>query len=260
MKRMTDSLAGVVLAAGAGRRLLPLSRVRPKALCPVGNVALVDHAVGRLGPLLDGLGAVAVNLHHGAARLDAHLAPQLHRSFERSEALGTAGALGALAPWLDGRDVVVTNADAWFPPDLDLSAFLAGWDRERIRLLCVREPARGDFGDLRFCGVALMPASHVGNLRAKPSGLYEVSWRQEWAANRLDLVVHDGPFIDCGSPSEYLAANMAASGGRSVVAPGAVVEVGAELVRCVLWDDAVVRASEGLTNTVRGENLTLLIR
>ena len=257
---MTDSLAGVVLAAGAGRRLLPLSRVRPKALCPVANVPLVDHAVGRVGPLVDGLGAVAVNLHHGSAQVDAHLAPELHRSFEHPEALGTAGALGALRPWLDGRDVVVTNADAWFPPGLDLSAFLAGWDRERIRLLGVREPARGDFGDLRYCGVALMPACHIRNLRAEPSGLYEVSWRHEWAANRLDVVVHEGAFIDCGSPAEYLAANMAASGGRSVIAPGAVVESGAELDRCVLWEDAVVRGSEDLTSTVRGEGLTLLIR
>lgn len=257
---MTDSLAGVVLAAGAGRRLLPLSRVRPKALCPVGNRALVDHAIHRVAPVVGGLGALAVNLHHGAEQIDAHLAPEIHRSVEVAKALGTAGALGVLRSWFDGRDVVVTNADAWLPPDLDLSSFLADWDRERIRLLCVRESDRGDFGDLRYCGVALMPADLVGRLRPEPSGLYEVSWRQEWAANRLDLAVHHGAFIDCGSPSEYLAANMAASGGRSVIAPGAVVEPGAELVRCVLWDDAVVCRGERLTNTVRGKNLTVLIR
>ena len=257
---MTDSLAGVVLAAGAGRRLLPLTRVKPKALCPVGNRPLVDHAIHRVAPLVGSIGAVAVNLHHGAEQIDAHLAPEIHRSPECPEVLGTAGALGALLPWIDGRDVMVTNADAWFPPDLDLAAFAADWDRKRVRLLCVHEPARGDFGDLRYCGIALMPAPIVARLRPEPSGLYEVSWRQEWEANRLDLAIYDGEFIDCGSPSEYLAANMAASGGRSVIAPGAVVEAGAELVNCVLWDNAVVVKTETLTNTVRGENLTLLIR
>lgn len=257
---MTDSLAGVVLAAGAGRRLAPLTRVRPKALCPVGGRPLVDHALDRIGPLVGGLGAVAVNLHHGADQLDAHLSPAIHRSVEAPEALGTAGALGALRPWLDGRDVLVTNADAWFPLGLDLASFLADWDRERIRVLCVVEPARGDFEDLRYCGVALMPWRSVDGLRAEPSGLYEVSWSQELATDRLDLVVHKGLFVDCGSPAEYLAANMAASGGRSVVDPRATVEQGAELVRCVLWDDAEVVRGEHLVETVRGGNLTLLIR
>ena len=45
---MTDSVAGVVLAAGHGRRLRPLTRSAPKALCPVGNVPLVDLAMERL--------------------------------------------------------------------------------------------------------------------------------------------------------------------------------------------------------------------
>src|SRR5690606_16890365 len=105
-KRMGDSLAGVVLAAGAGSRLAPLTRLRPKALCPVGGRALVDHALDRLRPHVERL---SVNLHHGADALDGHLPVDVHRSVEMPVALGTAGALGALRPWVDGRDVLLTN-------------------------------------------------------------------------------------------------------------------------------------------------------
>ncbi len=257
---MGADLAGVVLAAGAGRRLAPLTRLRPKALCPVAGVPLVDHAIGRLVPLVGGLGDVAVNLHHGAPALDAHLPAAVHRSVEAPVALGTAGALGALRGWLDGRDALVTNADAWFPPSLDLGHFLAGWDRERVRLLCVHDRARADFGDLRYCGVALLPWRSVAPLAPEPSGLYERSWRAEHAAGRLDLVRHDGAFIDCGTPADYLAANLAASGGRSVIDPSAHVGAGAVVRRSVVWPDSVVTAGERLVDAIRAGRLTILIR
>src|SRR3546814_20016201 len=64
--------------------------------------------------------------------LDAHLDPGVHRSYEES-LLGTAGALGQLRGWLDGRAALVVNGDAWCPGALD--DFVAGWDGERVRLL-----------------------------------------------------------------------------------------------------------------------------
>ena len=57
-------LAAVVLAAGAGTRLRPLTWLRPKALCPVENVPLVDLTVGWARVITS---AVAVNVHHGRA-------------------------------------------------------------------------------------------------------------------------------------------------------------------------------------------------
>ena len=84
-----DGLVGVVLAAGRGTRLRPLTRLRPKALCPVGNVPLVDLALERVRPAV---AAVAVNLHHGRRALDAHLPADVHRSVEEHGPLGTAGA------------------------------------------------------------------------------------------------------------------------------------------------------------------------
>jgi NDP-sugar pyrophosphorylase family protein len=255
---MGDSVAaGVVLAAGGGTRLRPLTRWMPKALCPVGTVPLVDLALARLAPHV---GSSAVNLHHGAAALDEHLDDRVHRSFEQPEALGTAGALGLLRPWIDGRATLVTNADAWFPPGLDLAGFVDRWDGERIRLLCIEDPARGDFGTLRYVGVALLPWWSVAALDAVPSGLYEVSWRRELAAGRLDLVAVQTPFVDCGTPADYLAANLLSSGGRSVIDPTAVVEPGAVVERSVLWPGAHVAAGERLHDAIRTPSATVLVR
>ena len=261
---MGDSVAGVVLAAGAGTRLVPLTRLRPKALCPVATRPLVDHALARLASAglhgSEATGAIAVNLHHGADALDRHLPAGVHRSREDPVALGTAGALGALQGWLDGRHVLVTNADAWLPEDLDLAPFVEQWDRARVRLLCVEDAARGDFGDLRYCGVALLPAAVVASLRPEPSGLYEASWRDESEAGRLDLVVHDGAFVDCGTPADYLAANLLASGGTSVIDPTAVVGDEAMVVRSVVWDHSELAPGEQLVDAIRAGPLTVLVR
>ncbi|CAN5275317.1 N/A [soil metagenome] len=254
---MGDSLAGVVLAAGAGTRLAPLTGLRPKALCPVGGRPLVDHALDRLLPWAPDR---AVNLHHGHRLLDAHLPAEVHRSVEGPVALGTAGALGALRGWIDGRDVLVTNADAWYPPGVDLSELVVGWDHQRVRLLCVHQPDRGDFGPLRYSGVALLPWSTVASLPAEPSGLYEVSWRGAAEANRLDLVVHHGPFVDCGTPADYLEANLLGSAGEPVIGVGALVASGATLVRTVVWDHSEVVAGEVLVDAVRAGSLTVLVR
>ena len=245
-----DGLVGVVLAAGRGTRLRPLTRIRPKALCPVGNVPLIDLALERVRPAVD---AVAVNLHHGRRALDAHLAPDVHRSVEE-EPLGTAGALGRLRPWIDGRGVLVVNADAWCPGSL--APFVTGWDGERIRLLVAGDD---DLHPTSRVAGALMPWPDVATLEADPSGLFEVSWRAARADGRVEVVRHDGPFVDCGTPGQYLAANLQASGGESVVEDGARME--GTLDRCVVWAGARVRAGESLSCSIRARGrLTVLVR
>jgi mannose-1-phosphate guanylyltransferase/MurNAc alpha-1-phosphate uridylyltransferase len=246
-----DGLVGVVLAAGRGTRLRPLTRLRPKALCPVGNVPLVDLALERVRPAVE---AVAVNLHHGRRAIDAHLAADVHRSVEADGPLGTAGALGRLRGWIDGRPALVVNADAWCPGSL--AGFADGWDGERIRLLLAGDdelqPTSGLAG-------ALMPWSEIERLDARPSGLYEVSWRAARAGGRLEALRHDGPFVDCGTPQLYLAANLQASSGESVVEPGAEVE--GTLDRCVVWGDAEVHAGESLSCCIRARGrITVLVR
>jgi MurNAc alpha-1-phosphate uridylyltransferase len=248
---MTDSLAAVVLAAGTGTRLRPLTRIRPKALCPVGNVPLVDAAIERAEHVTP---AVAVNVHAGRAQLEAHLAGRVHLSIEADRALGTAGALGNLRAWLAGRPALVLNADAWH--GADLAAFVAGWDGERVRLLVVGD---GALGPTTSVVAALHPWSDVQRLDAEPSGLYERSWRGHAERGRLDVDPYAGPFHDCGTPARYLAANLAASGGASVV--GAAATVYGEVDRCVVWPGAPVRRGERLRDAIRAdERMTVLVR
>lgn len=245
--RASDSLVAVVLAAGAGTRLQPLTFVRPKPLCPVNNVALVDHALGKARAFCD---EIAVNVHHGRTAMEDHLDGRMHLSIEEPGPLGTAGALGNLRDWIGGRDALVMNADTWHGDDL--AGLLDGWDRGRIRLLAVPDSARGDFGPFRFCGASLMPWTEIARLDPVPSGLYERSWAPAEEAGRLDLAVSDAPFFDCGTLADYHAANMAASGGANVVGPGSVVE--GTIERTVLWSGVRVSADEHLVDAIRARH------
>jgi NDP-sugar pyrophosphorylase family protein len=256
---LSERLCGVALAAGAGDRLRPLTLRRPKPLCPVDNEPLLDHALGRLSGLTPEL---AVNLHHGREAIAEHLAgTSVHQSVEEDEALGTAGALGQLRPWIDGRAVAVVNADTWCPGSLEPA--LEGWDGERVRVLVVGgDPADPVDRRLRPDSVvagALMPWSEVAGLDATPSGLYEASWGRLADAGRIDVLPWPGPCLDCGTPARYLAANMAASGGISVIGKGAVVEGFVE--RSVIWDGVEVRPEERLIEAIKAANdLTVFVR
>lgn len=246
---MSDGIAGVVLAAGAGMRLRPLTLQRPKALCPVANVALVDLAVERVRSAVRD---VAVNVHHGRDAMEAHLAGRVHLSVEVERALGTAGALGLLRGWLAGRAALVVNADAWCPGSL--ASFAQGWDGTRVRLLLAGADALTPTSRI---AAALMPVWSIEPLPATPAGLYESVWVHALDAGRLEVVRHDGPFIDCGTPRQYLEANLAANGGQSVVGDGAVVD--GELDECVVWPGAVVWPGERLWRTIRPDAVTSVL-
>lgn len=249
---MKPDVAGFVLAAGSGTRLRPLTTLRPKALCPVNNRALVDYAVDRCASLSS---RVRVNAWHLSDQmrahfeerddLDAHLQGVADLAVE-SEPLGTAGALGANRDWIDGAAVLVHNADAWHADPID--NFVETWDGERVRLLVTPTNEDADFGDRRFCGVSLMPWKLVEGFKAEPSGLWEVLWRH-LRLEEIDLVDIDGAYFDCGTPADYLDANMAASGGESVVSPHAQVEGSVE--RSVVWPGAHVGPKEVLVDSIR---------
>jgi NDP-sugar pyrophosphorylase family protein len=243
-------LAAVVLAAGAGTRLRPLTRLRPKALCPVDNVPLVDLAVGWARNVTR---AVAVNVHHGRAAMESHLAGRVHLSVEEPEALGTAGGVAKLKDWIDGRGTLTLNADAWH--DADLDGFVRRWDGDRVRLLVAGE----EFGPRARVVASLLPWPDVERLQSTPSGLYEMSWKPADDAGRLDVARHDGVFLDCGTPGDYLAANMAASDGRAVIGRGAHVEGTVEA--SVVWPGAPVLEHEHLVRAIRAaEHVTVLVR
>ena len=250
---VTQDLAGVVLASGEGTRLQPLTSYRPKPLCPVANVPLLDHAVARVQAIAP---HVAVNVHYLREQVEEHLADtNVHVSVEEPQALGTAGALGHLRRWIDGRDVLLTNGDTWH--ERGLAPFTDGWDHERVRLLVLPEAARPDFaGQWRYVGAALLPWRYVSQLRAEPSGLYEVMWRVLAENDLLEFVRAEGMCIPCDTPADYLCANLLANGGESSIGAGASVR--GTVQRSVVWPGASVREDEVLIEAIRiGADVTV---
>lgn len=231
-------VVAVALAAGAGRRLAPLTATVPKPLCPVGGVPLIDLAIDRVRPVVR---EVAVNVHHGRASLERHLRERgdVHVSVEPDVALGTAGGVAALRDWIDGRPVVVVNGDGWSPdPMPDLTA---GWDGSTVRVLVVDDDRLLDDSLVAGC---LLPWSVVAALPVLPSGLFETAWRDARERGRLEVVRSTGPFVDCGTPARYLDANLRAAdlAGGSLVAADAVVAEGVRIERSVIGRGTRIRA------------------
>jgi CTP:molybdopterin cytidylyltransferase MocA len=249
---MADSLAAVVLGAGAGTRLRPLTNLRPKVLCPVGGVPLVDLAITRVSAVTS---HVAVNVHHGREQLVAHLDGRVHVSVEEREALGTAGGVAHLRSWLDGRGVLVVNGDTWSL--VELAPLVEDWDGERVRVFVTGDDAT--LGPRSGIAGSLLPPAAVAALRDEPSGLYEVCWKPAQDVGLLEVVAAGEPFLSVDRPRDYLTANLVSSGGTSVVADDAIVE--GEVTRCVLWPGAVVRRGESLVDAIRCDaRTTVLVR
>jgi MurNAc alpha-1-phosphate uridylyltransferase len=133
----------MVLAAGLGERMRPLTDRMPKPLVPVAGKPLLDHVLDRLAA--SGIERAVVNVHYRADQIERHLAgrtrPQITISDERSLLLGTGGgvvkALGALGRepfvhvnsdtiWIDGvKPNVERLADAFDPATMDALLLLA---------------------------------------------------------------------------------------------------------------------------------------
>lgn len=239
-------LTGVVLAAGLGTRLRPLTELRPKALCPVADKPLLDHALDRIRPYV---GALAVNAHHHADQVRAHLEGSgVHISYEEKP-LGSGGAISTLASWIGSRDVLIHNADSWMVDDLSL--LVDGWTGERPRLLVVPSGGDGDFGEWNFVGVSLLPNRAVRGLPRGFSGLYEQVWGPGHRTGEIEFVEARGPVVDTGTPVDYLRANLIANGGLSVIGRGAVVE--GTVDESVVWDGCRVEPGETLHRAIRGD-------
>ncbi|RZU52875.1 mannose-1-phosphate guanylyltransferase/MurNAc alpha-1-phosphate uridylyltransferase [Krasilnikovia cinnamomea] len=272
-------ICAVVLAAGEGQRLRPLTELLPKALCPVGNVALLDRALHRLAGLgLAGPDTTAVNAAYLADQVVRHVDGRAHLSVEPDGPLGTSGGIGRLRGWIDGRGVLVGNADAYLAdprrePGKDIAALLDGWDGETVRMLTrpVEPGATGGFSGRRFAGFSLLPWRRVRDLAAQPGDLVRTVWRPAEADGALELVDFDGMYLDTGTPADYLAANLHAAGNGSLIDPTATVTgrsersvIGAgalvrgDVDRCVVWPGATVSVTERLCEVVRaGAGLTV---
>ncbi|GLI03099.1 nucleotidyltransferase family protein [Phytohabitans aurantiacus] len=258
------ALCAVVLAAGQGTRLRPLTGYRPKALCPVGNVPLLDRALAHVAAVgLTGPSSVAVNACYLGEQIVEHVGNGVHVSVELGDPLGTAGGIGKLREWIDGRGVLVGNADAYLTGDI--GPLLSGWDGESVRLLGRWAPSEEyGFSGHQFAGFSLLPWRYVRHLRPEPGELVRAVWRPAEAAGELTVVPYEGTFLDTGTPRDYLAANLDAAGfrnlfangatvtgmcERAVVGEGAVVE--GRVTRAVIWPGAYVAPDEHLVDAIR---------
>lgn len=223
---MTAPKTAMVLAAGLGTRMRPLTDDRPKALVELGGRALIDHVLDRLAEA--GVARAVVNVHWFADRLEGHLAdrqrPAITISDERAELLETGGGLRKAAPLLGTEPVFVANIDSvWIDRGDALGDLARLWDPERMDaalLLARREGSigfegNGDFflGDdhrLTFRGTAASaPFAYMGVHITRPDyadqgpeGPFSLSplWRASAAAGRLYGCVMDGDWMHVGDP------------------------------------------------------------
>ncbi len=273
---MKDGICAVVLAAGLGTRLRPLTTLVPKALVPVGNVPLLDRALARLAAAgFTGPDRLAVNAHHHLDQMVGHVGGSAHLSIE-DDPLGTAGAIGRLRDWIDGRAVLAINADAYCTDPL--TALLDGWDGKTVRLAGHRaDDGHAPFGaaGLAFAGASLLPAEDAAALKPEYGHLVLEVWRPAERAGRLEALPIDGVYFDIGTPQSYLEANMhavmQAGAGANLIAGDAVItgtaqqsvlgvgsQVHGRVTRCVLWPGARVARDEVLADSVRvGSDMTV---
>ncbi len=218
----------MVLAAGLGTRMRPLTNDRPKALVEVAGKPLIDHMLDRLAEA--GVTTAVVNVHAFADRLEGHLkartaAPAIMISDERSQVLETGGGLRLARPLLGEEPILVANIDSvWRETGTALTkALKAAWDPERMDVLLALAPLNrsigfdglgdcfiADDGALTLRGTApSAPFAYMGLHITKPQivdegpeGAFSLFplWRDLAAQNRLFGVVLDGDWMHVGDP------------------------------------------------------------
>lgn len=237
-------LAALVLAAGEGTRMLPFTAKVPKPLLTINNEPLLQRA---LDLAFTHSNHVAVNANYLAPQIAAYVAELPVYVSVEDELLGTAGAVAKVREdgWLGDRPVLIINADSWLGDLPD--EFVTTWDGERPRLLVKETGKESDFGTKRFIGASLLPADLAAGVPNIPCGLYEVVWRDHLAD--LDLWEFAGDAFDCGTPEEFLEANLAANDGQAVIHPTA--QPGAEVKESVLLAGSSSPAGEPIIGQIR---------
>jgi N-acetyl-alpha-D-muramate 1-phosphate uridylyltransferase len=220
----------MLLAAGLGTRMRPLTDRTPKPLLPLGGKALIDHALDRLAT--SGVETVVVNAHWQAGRLETHLAARSGRApltiFRReAELLETGGGVKAALPTLGPAPFFVVNGDAFWldGPSPALDRLGAVFDPAKVDgvLLVHRtfqvhaDVGMGDFavdkwGGLRRRGEReVVPYIYAGLqlitpalLAGTPEGAFSMNraWDTAMATGRLRAVVHDGLWFHLSTPAD----------------------------------------------------------
>ncbi len=223
----------MVLAAGLGKRMRPITTTTPKPLVEVGGRALIDYALDRL--MQAGIERAVVNVHYLADLVEAHVsrrnAPAIVISDERERLLETGGGLKKALPLLGDAPFLTLNSDSlWIEgPRPNLPRLLDAWDPERMDVLLLLAPiatslgydGAGDFsmdtqGRLRrrrdrevtpfvYAGVSVMKPELLADT---PDGAFSANLLYDRALvdNRLYGLRLDGQWLHVGDPSALQAA------------------------------------------------------
>ncbi|MCC2976201.1 nucleotidyltransferase family protein [Sphingomonas sp. PL-96] len=219
----------MVMAAGLGKRMRPLTATRPKPLVSVAGKPLIDHVFDRLRAA--GVKRAVVNVHYLADVLEAHLRArvkdlEVQVSDERGQLMETGGGLVQARGLLGDKPFLCVNSDnLWIDGPVDAIRLLAdGWDDDRMDALLLLVPlaraashrGQGDFhldpagritrrrqaGRLApfvFTGVQILSPRVIADW---PEGPFSTNlfWERALDAGRLWGMVHQGLWFDVGTP------------------------------------------------------------
>jgi len=228
--KMSD-LAVAVLAGGLGTRLRPVVADRPKGLAEIRGRPFLAYLLDQLA---------AAGLRH-AVLCTGYLGEKIYDTFGESyrclrlsysreqEPLGTAGALRLALPYLQSDPVLVMNGDSYCAADLK-SFFQWHCDRgamaslllTRVRqserygsvkldsdgaVLEFREKKQGVVSDLINVGVYLLSQAVLASLPQQRKVSLEYDVFRQWIGHGLCGCQTDGPFLDIGTPEDFLRAD-----------------------------------------------------
>jgi MurNAc alpha-1-phosphate uridylyltransferase len=223
----------MIMAAGKGTRMMPLTADRPKPLIEVAGTALLDHVLDHLRAA--GVGRIVINAHYRASQVEEHMAAhaadfQVAISDERDLLLDTGGGLVRALPLISDDPFICVNADNWWTDD-GVNAFtrlMSAWDDEAMDVLMLLIPyaeanntqGQGDFdldADGRLSRRKLdQQAAYVWTgiqmlskrlIVDPPSDVFSTNifWDRAIARGRCFGLVHQGLWFDVGYPDAIAA-------------------------------------------------------
>jgi MurNAc alpha-1-phosphate uridylyltransferase len=228
----------MVLAAGLGTRMRPLTNDRPKPLVEVAGKALIDHALDRLAEA--GVAKAVVNVHHYGDAVETHVrgrtAPEIAISDERDQLLETGGGLIRAAPLLPDPFFCVNSDNVWLDGPSDAFRQLsAAWDAARMDalLLVVSHVRASNFrgkGDFHMDGRGRLSRRRSGRiapfiftgiqliakrlLREAPQGPFSTNilWTRAIEEGRLYGTAFTGEWFEVGDPQAIAPTEAALAG------------------------------------------------
>ena len=272
--RHGQTTRAMILAAGFGTRLAPLTDELPKPLVPVGDGPLVARIAEILA--LAGLSSFVLNLHHLAdefAKLDEQMRSRVHLVHEPA-ILGTAGGIAGARGLFGRPPILVWNGDILAEPPVD--ALLEAAEASGLAF-CIspREPSSGTVGldasgavvRLRgeifgveasggdYIGVAALGESVLSRLPDRGCLIADVALPMLRAGRAIATCVTERPWVDIGSIPEYHRANLSWLERRegfesSYVAPSAKVDPGIAISRSIVGAGAVVEGQGRVERSV----------